>query len=86
MGELDTMLLKLLMLEDVTCAEVVLEFVDVLLAEFDTLEEPVLLLLEVFNEEPVNVLDFVSISVNRGLLDGNTDDDTETLEDSECDS
>lgn len=86
MGELDTILLKLLMLEDVNSAEVVLEFVDVLLAEFDTLEEPVLLLLEVFNEEPVNVLDFVSLSVNRELLDGNSDDDTETLEDSECDS
>lgn len=86
MGELDTILLKLLMLEDVNSAEVVLEFVDVLLAEFDTLEEPVLLLLEVFNEEPVNVLDSVSLSVNRELLDGNSDDDTETLEDSECDS
>ncbi len=80
------MLLKLLMLEDDTSAEVVLEFVDVLLAEFDTLEEPVLLLLEVFNEEPVNVLEVVSLSVDRGLLDGNADDDTETLEDSECDS
>jgi hypothetical protein len=86
MGELDTILLKLLMLEDVNSAEVVLEFVDVLLAEFDTLEEPILLLLEVFNEEPVNVLEIVSLSVNRELLDGNSDDDTETLEDSECDS
>jgi hypothetical protein len=64
----------------------VLEFVDVLLPDADTLEDLVKRVLAVSNGVLVNIFEFVEVSLDAGVSDKEDDDDIEGLDEAELDS